>query len=88
MFWSAGLKELNNLKFILQMSTSLFLQSERMDIRVGNAKMPAAMLNIFNTIIILILIPIMDRIVYPLLAKFNRSPSHLQRMGKDYYSGI
>lgn len=64
-----------------QMSTSLFLQSERMDIRVGNAKLPAAMLNIFNTIIILILIPIMDRIVYPLLAKYGRSPTHLQRIG-------
>ena len=67
--------------FILQMSTSLFLQSERMDISVGKAKMPAAMLNIFNTLIILILIPIMDRIVYPFLAKIGRSPSHLQRIG-------
>ena len=63
------------------MSTSLFLQSERMDISVGKAKMPAAMLNIFNTLIILILIPIMDRIVYPFLAKIGRSPSHLQRIG-------
>lgn len=64
-----------------QMSTSLFLQSERMDISVGGAKLPAAMLNIFNTIIILILIPIMDRIVYPLLAKYGKSPTHLQRIG-------
>ncbi|KAL4230745.1 hypothetical protein ACF0H5_011120 [Mactra antiquata] len=64
-----------------QMSTSLFLQSERMNISVGNAKLPAAMLNIFNTLIILILIPIMDRIVYPCLAKYGRSPSHLQRIG-------
>lgn len=64
-----------------QMSTSLFLQSERMNISVGGTKLPAAMLNIFNTIIILILIPIMDLIVYPLLAKFNKSPSHLQRIG-------
>lgn len=64
-----------------QMSTSLFLQSERLDISVGDAKLPAAMLNIFNTVIILILIPIMDLIVYPLLAKFDRSPTHLQRIG-------
>ena len=63
------------------MSTSLFLQSERLDISVGDAKLPAAMLNIFNTVIILILIPIMDLIVYPLLAKFDRSPTHLQRIG-------
>lgn len=52
-----------------------------MNIYIGDAKMPAALLNIFNTIIILILIPIMDRIVYPFLAKINRSPSHLQRIG-------
>ncbi|WAQ96195.1 S15A4-like protein [Mya arenaria] len=64
-----------------QMSTSLFLQSERMDISVNGAKLPAAMLNIFNTLIILILIPIMDRVVYPALAKCGRSPTHLQRMG-------
>ncbi|XP_060577715.1 solute carrier family 15 member 4-like [Ruditapes philippinarum] len=64
-----------------QMSTSLFLQSERMNISVGDAKLPAAMLNIFNTLIILILIPIMDRIVYPLLAKYGKSPTHLQRIG-------
>ncbi|KAL4232605.1 hypothetical protein ACF0H5_007295 [Mactra antiquata] len=64
-----------------QMSTSLFLQSERMNLYLGSAKMPAAILNIFNTIIILILIPIMDRVVYPCLAKFNKSPTHLQRIG-------
>ncbi|XP_045211600.2 solute carrier family 15 member 4-like isoform X2 [Mercenaria mercenaria] len=64
-----------------QMSTSLFLQSERMNISVGDAKLPAAMLNIFNTLIILILIPIMDRIVYPLLARYGKSPTHLQRIG-------
>ncbi|KAJ8318802.1 hypothetical protein KUTeg_003893 [Tegillarca granosa] len=64
-----------------QMQSTFFLQSERMDIRIGDVKMPAAVLNIFNTLIILILIPIMDRGVYPLLAKFNRSPTHLQRIG-------
>jgi len=63
------------------MSTSLFLQTERMDISIGAAKLPAAIMNIFNTLIILILIPIMDRIVYPLLAKRGRSPTHLQRIG-------
>ncbi|KAL3877158.1 hypothetical protein ACJMK2_034906 [Sinanodonta woodiana] len=64
-----------------QMGTSLFLQSERMDISIGGKQMPVALLSIFNTIIILILIPIMDRIVYPLLTKFGKNPSHLQRMG-------
>ena len=48
---------------------------------MGKAKMPAAMLNLFNILIILILIPFMDKIVYPFLAKIGRSPSHLQRIG-------
>lgn len=67
-----------------QMQSSFFLQSERLSVNVGDVKMPAAMLNIFNTIIILVLIPIMDRIVYPLLAKHNRAPSHLQRIGVGF----
>lgn len=67
-----------------QMQSSFFLQSERMNIYIGDAKMPAALLNIFNTIIILILIPIMDRVVYPCLAKINRSPTHLQRIGVGF----
>ncbi|OWF40362.1 solute carrier family 15 member 4-like [Mizuhopecten yessoensis] len=64
-----------------QMQSTFFLQSERMDVMVGDVKMPAAVLNIFNTVIILILIPIIDRVIYPLLAKYGRSPSHLQRIG-------
>lgn len=67
-----------------QMQSSFFLQSERMSVYVGDAKMPAALLNIFNTIIILVLIPIMDRIVYPALAKWNIHPTHLQRIGVGF----
>jgi len=65
----------------LQMSTSLLLQSTVMDISVNGHNLPAAILNIFNTLIILLLIPIMDRIVYPALTKCGRMPTHLQRMG-------
>lgn len=64
-----------------QMQSTFFLQSERMDVMVGDVKMPAAVLNVFNTVIILVLIPIIDRGIYPLLAKHGRSPSHLQRIG-------
>ncbi|XP_060066618.1 solute carrier family 15 member 4-like [Ylistrum balloti] len=64
-----------------QMQSTFFLQSERMNVMVGDVKMPAAVLNIFNTVIILVLIPIIDRGIYPLLAKYGRSPSHLQRIG-------
>ncbi|XP_061182210.1 solute carrier family 15 member 4-like [Saccostrea echinata] len=63
-----------------QMQSTFFLQGERMDAKIGSVTMPIAVLNVFNTIIILILIPIMDRIIYPFLAKHNRSPTHLQRI--------
>ncbi|XP_063446992.1 solute carrier family 15 member 4-like [Mytilus trossulus] len=64
-----------------QMSTTFFLQSERMDIKVGSGNVPIAVLNIFDTIIIVVLIPIMESFVYPFLERIHRSPSHLQRMG-------
>ncbi|XP_062590552.1 solute carrier family 15 member 3-like [Saccostrea cucullata] len=51
-----------------------------MDAKIGSVTMPIAVLNVFNTIIILILIPIMDRLIYPFLARHNRSPTHLQRI--------
>ncbi|CAG2201532.1 PHT [Mytilus edulis] len=61
--------------------TTFFLQGERMDLKVGSSNVPVAVLNIFDTIIIIVLIPTMESFVYPFLAKINRSPSHLQRMG-------
>ena len=64
------------------MSTTYYLQGERMDIKIGSASLPVAVLNIFDTIIIIVLIPIMESLVYPFLDKIHRSPSHLQRMGK------
>ncbi|XP_048760879.2 solute carrier family 15 member 4-like isoform X2 [Ostrea edulis] len=64
-----------------QMQSTFFLQGERMDAKIGSVTMPIAVLNVFNTIIILILIPIMDKLIYPLMAKYNRSPTHLQRIG-------
>ncbi|XP_076074028.1 solute carrier family 15 member 4-like [Mytilus galloprovincialis] len=64
-----------------QMGTTFFLQGERMDLKVGSGNVPVAVLNIFDTIIIIVLIPIMESLVYPFLTRINRSPSHLQRMG-------
>lgn len=67
--------------FYLQMQSTFFLQSERMDIKIGDFQLPAAFLNAFNTIMILLFVPLMDRLVYPLLKKINRHPSNLQRIG-------
>ncbi|ESO87044.1 hypothetical protein LOTGIDRAFT_229242 [Lottia gigantea] len=64
-----------------QMQSTFFLQAERMDVRVGGKPIPAAMLNVFNTIIIIILIPLVDRGIYPLFQKCGKQITHLQRMG-------
>uniref|UniRef100_A0A0B6ZE32 Major facilitator superfamily (MFS) profile domain-containing protein n=1 Tax=Arion vulgaris TaxID=1028688 RepID=A0A0B6ZE32_9EUPU len=65
-----------------QMSNTFFAQSERMDVRLGDGiTVPAAALNVFNTISIIILIPIVDRFVYPLFERIGRPLTYLKRMG-------
>lgn len=66
------------------MTTTFFFQGERMDVRVGGINIPASGLNAFNTIIIIILIPIVDRGLYPFLQRIGRPLTHLQRMGKSF----
>lgn len=65
----------------IQMTTTFLFQGERMDVSVGNIKIPASGLNAFNTIIIIILIPIVDRGLYPCMEKIGHPLSHLQRIG-------
>ncbi|KAK7442686.1 hypothetical protein BaRGS_00040510, partial [Batillaria attramentaria] len=64
-----------------QMSSTFFIQGERMDLHVGGSQVPVAMLNAFNTIAIMILIPILDRIIYPCFQRIGRPLSHLHRIG-------
>ncbi|CAC5373165.1 SLC15A3_4 [Mytilus coruscus] len=64
-----------------QTSSTFFLQSERLDISIWSKKVPIAVLESFDNIAILLLIPIMVIFIYPLLERINRSPSLLQRMG-------
>lgn len=52
-----------------------------MDIKLGNFNIPIASLSAIGTLGILILIPFMEKLVYPLLAKFDIRPSQLQRIG-------
>lgn len=52
-----------------------------MDIRLGNFNIPVASLSAIGTLGILVLIPLMEKLVYPLLAKFDIRPSQLQRIG-------
>lgn len=64
-----------------QMSTTFLFQGERLDVQAGSIKIPVSGLNSFNTIIILILIPIVDRLFYPFMEKIGRPLTHLQRIG-------
>ena len=64
-----------------QMYTSMVYQGKNMDIQINGHDIPIASLNVFNTLSILVLIPIIDNLVYPLLAKFEICPSQLQRIG-------
>ncbi|XP_071506265.1 solute carrier family 15 member 4-like [Diadema antillarum] len=64
-----------------QMSSTYLLQAERMKLKYGTFTLPAAALNLFNVIIILILIPIVDRFIYPCFEKLGLPLSMLKRIG-------
>ena len=51
----------------------------------GHFVIPSASLALFNTISIIVLIPIYDRGVVPLLRRFGFKLSHLQRIGEQLH---
>uniref|UniRef100_A0A0B7A556 Major facilitator superfamily (MFS) profile domain-containing protein n=1 Tax=Arion vulgaris TaxID=1028688 RepID=A0A0B7A556_9EUPU len=63
-----------------QMQTTFFLQGERMDLSVGDGQVPVAVLNAFNTVAVIVFIPILDRGVYPFLRHIGRPLTHLQEL--------
>ncbi len=68
-----------------QMGSFFVVQGASMD-RVmfgGRFVIPSASLALFNTISIIVLIPIYDRGVVPLLHRFGMKLSHLQRIGEQ-----
>ena len=56
-------------------------QGENMDIKIDSFSIPIVSLSVPDILTVLILVPIMDKLVYPLLAKFEIRPSQLQRIG-------
>lgn len=71
------------------MQTTWFIQGESMNLMLGSLELPAAALSSFDTISVLIFIPIMDYGVYPLIRKiFGRSPTQLQRIGEKLSHNI
>ena len=54
-----------------------------MDISIlGRKQVPIAVLNSFNSIAVIILVPVMELLIYPCLRKINHPPTLLQRMGE------
>ncbi|XP_022090070.1 solute carrier family 15 member 4-like [Acanthaster planci] len=64
-----------------QMSTTYLLQGERMRIVYNNFTIPVAAINLFDIVIILVLIPFVDRVFYPFMAKLGYPLSSLRRIG-------
>jgi len=66
-----------------QMSSVIFSQGTVMNLTLEGTSfvVPVALLNIFNSAAILILVPIFDRLVYPGLIKLNINFSPLRRIG-------
>ena len=52
-----------------------------MDITIGSLRIPIASLSLLDTLGVLILIPIVDKLIYPCLGRFGIRPSQLQRIG-------
>ena len=63
------------------MSNSYLLQGERMDLNLGGFTIPAASLQLFDSACIIVLVPLMDRVVFPLLDRCNLRPSLLKKIG-------
>ena len=52
-----------------------------MNIEINGFPIPIASLSLLDSLGVLVFVPIMDKLVYPLLAKFEIRPSQLQRIG-------
>lgn len=76
-----------------QMGNLVVLQGERMDTRVGNSdfRIPAASLSIFDTLSVLLWVPIYDQIIVPLARRLTGHKSgitQLQRIGTGLFISI
>jgi len=80
------LKIYNELFDIFQTTTTMLLQGERMDARISAEQsqlMPVASLNFVKMAVITVLIPVLDRVVFPLMYNLDRKPTLLQRIGQS-----
>lgn len=59
-----------------------------MNMSLGSYTIPVASLNAFTMASIALLIPILDLFVYPMLNRFNKGPTMLQRIGCGILLGV
>ncbi|KAL2621052.1 hypothetical protein R1flu_001257 [Riccia fluitans] len=75
-----------------QMSTLFVIQGKRMNTSMGpNFKIPAASLNIFDTLSIIFWVPIYDRLLVPLVRRYTehvRGFTQVQRMGIGLFISV
>ena len=67
-----------------QMSTTFFLQACQMDLTVGHLVLPIASLNLFDTLAIIILVPLCNTIMYPWLEARGVRLSMLRKIGGGF----
>ena len=67
--------------FLFQMQTSYLIQGTYMKLKTGKLNVPVASLSIFDIIIVLLLIPIMDKVLYPVIRYCGINFSPLRRIG-------
>ena len=63
------------------MQTSYLIQGTYMNLHIGGINIPAASLSLFDIVIVLALIPIMDKVVYPIIRYCGIQFTPLKRVG-------
>lgn len=71
-----------------QMSTAFQNQACQMNLDLGDIQVPVSALNTFDTVSILLLVPVFDGFIYPYLKQKGMGLSMLQRMGWGFLCAI
>uniref|UniRef100_A0A1I8GGK1 MFS domain-containing protein n=1 Tax=Macrostomum lignano TaxID=282301 RepID=A0A1I8GGK1_9PLAT len=73
-----------------QMQSTYLLQAERMDLSIGTFRLPAASLSLFNSLAIILVTPLLDLVIFPLIRRFAAVTkiSLLKRIGLGFALAI
>uniref|UniRef100_A0A7R9UH25 Major facilitator superfamily (MFS) profile domain-containing protein n=1 Tax=Pinguiococcus pyrenoidosus TaxID=172671 RepID=A0A7R9UH25_9STRA len=71
-----------------QMSTTFQNQGCQMDLSFGGADIPVSALNLFDTVAILMLVPVFDMVVFPAMKASGAPVSMLQKIGWGFVFAI